>query len=117
MDFENKVKNYQISNKLTDAECAKKLGIDEEKFKNIGSKNSVFSEEEKSRILSIIESKQKSKKMITILDLIFRFVAMVMALTALLLSIKETVDTRSLIVLLSIGLVCSSMTLLPKIEK
>ena len=60
----------------------------------------------------------KNKKLaIKMLDLIFRFVAMVMALVTLLLCINENIDTKVLVVLLSIGLVCSSMTILPKIEK
>lgn len=117
MEFVNKIRNYQIEYKLTDEECAKKLGVDIEIIKNLDSNASKISKEEQTRILNLIASKQKNKKIINILDLVFRFVAMVMALTALLLSIKETVDTRSLIVLLSIGLVCSSMTILPKIEK
>jgi len=40
-----------------------------------------------------------------------------MSLVTLLLSINENVDTKVLVVLLSIGLVCSTMTILPKIEK
>jgi hypothetical protein len=51
------------------------------------------------------------------MDLIFRFVAMVMALVTLLLCINENIDTKVLVVLISIGLVCNSMTILPKIDK
>lgn len=66
---------------------------------------------------NIVEKKEKGKKLTKIMDLVFRFVAMVMALVTLLLCINEDIDTKALIVLLSIGLVCSSMTILPKIEK
>ena len=67
------------------------------------------------------EEKQKSKfnsrKLVKLLDLIFRLVAMMMALSVLLLCINGNVETNTLIVLLSIGVVCSSLTILPRIEK
>lgn len=67
--------------------------------------------------INVVEKKGKGKKLTKIMDLVFRFVAMVMALVTLLLCINENIDAKALIVLLSIGLVCSSMTILPKIEK
>lgn len=117
MDFINKVQTFKEENKYTDDECARKLNIDVEIIKNLSKEAKNLAESEKIRILAYIDSKQKNKKISKIMDLVFRFVAMVMALTALLLCINETVDTRSLIVLLAIGLVCSSMTILPKIDK
>jgi hypothetical protein len=59
----------------------------------------------------------KGRKIVKSMDLIFRFVAMVMALVTLLLCINENVDTKILAILLSIGLVCSSITMLPQIDK
>lgn len=117
MDFINKVQTFKEDNNLTDSDCASKLGVDVEIIKNLKTEAKNLDSSEKQRILKIIESKQRNKKMSRVLDLIFRFVAMVMALTTLLLCINETVDTRSLILLLAIGLVCSSMTVLPKIDK
>lgn len=117
MDFIDKVQTFKEENNLSDSDCANKLGVEEDFIKNLKTKGKSLDKAEKERILAIIDSKQKNKRISRIMDLVFRFVAMVMALTALLLCINENVDTRSLIVLLSIGLVCSSMTILPKIDK
>ena len=78
-----------------------------------------LSSEEIDRINIAIDQKKdsKNKRIIKFLDLIFRFVAMVMSLVTLMLCINENIDVKALVVLLSIGLVCSSMTLLPKIDK
>jgi len=116
--LKNKIKEFKEVNKLTDAQCAKKLEITEDELNRLEQGEQVTKEEE-NKILDIIERSKGSsgKKATKILDLIFRFVAMVMALVTLLLCINENVDTKVLVVLLSIGLVCSSMTILPKIEK
>lgn len=114
-----KIKTFQERNNLTDDECAKQLKITTDELKDIYSGNNLDAEKT-SEIITIIKAKSevKNKKLaIKMLDLIFRFVAMVMALVTLILCINENVDTKVLIVLLSIGLVCSSMTILPKIEK
>lgn len=117
MDFIKKVKTFKEENNLTDDDCARKLGVDIKIIKNLTTEAKTLEKAEKERIIALIDGKQKNKKISKILDLVFRFVAMVMALTVLLLCINENVDTRSLIVLLAIGLVCSSMTILPKIDK
>lgn len=117
MDFIEKITAFKLENKLTNEECAKRLGMTIEDFENLKEAEKKLSEEEKNRILEVIKSRQKNKRYRIFLDLFFRFVAMVMSLTVLLLSINEKIDTRTLIVLLSIGLVCSSLTILPKIEK
>lgn len=122
MELRKKVLKYKSDNNLTDEQCAKKLKITLtmlQKIENNDEKLEI-SNEEAERLLSLIEAtspKSKGKKFIKVLDLIFRFVAMVMALTTLLLCINENVSTKTLVVLLSIGLVCSTMTILPKIEK
>ena len=122
MELGKKVLKYKSDNNLTDEQCAKKLKLSLtmlQKIENNDEKLEI-SNDEAERILSLIEpttSKSKGKKFIKVLDLIFRFVAMVMALTTLLLCINENVSTKTLVVLLSIGLVCSTMTILPKIEK
>ena len=122
MELGKKILKYKSDNNLTDEQCAKKLKLSLtmlQKIENNDEKLEI-SNEEAERILSLIEpttSKSKGKKFIKVLDLIFRFVAMVMALTTLLLCINENVSTKTLVVLLSIGLVCSTMTILPKIEK
>ena len=79
----------------------------------------MLTDKEEEYINKILEKANitSGKRVVRSMDLIFRFVAMVMALVTLLLCINENVDTKALIVLLSIGLVCSSMTILPKIEK
>ena len=122
MELNKKILKYKSDNNLTDEQCAKNLKISLamlKKFEN-NDENLDISSEEKERLLNLIEpksTKSKGKKLIKVLDLVFRFVAMVMALTTLLLCINENISTKTLVVLLSIGLVCSTMTILPKIEK
>lgn len=111
---------YKTKNNLTDEACAEYLGISlDELQKIINGEDVELNKKEESRIAKIIEKTKLStgKRIVKIMDLIFRFVAMVMSLVTLLLSINENVDTKVLVILLSIGLVCSTMTILPKIEK
>ena len=108
---------YMSKNNLTIDECAAKLGLTEEQVKLLEEKQNLnLTKDDESRINKII-GKITSKRVIRIMDLIFRFVAMVMALVTLLLCINENIDTKVLVVLISIGLVCNSMTILPKIDK
>ena len=119
-DISKKILEYKEKNKLSSEDCAKNLGLNVEDIEKLENEKKLsLSSSEQKRIIDIIDNKQvsKSKKIIRVLDLIFRFVAMVMALVTLILCINENVDTKVLVVLLSIGLVCSSMTILPKIEK
>ncbi len=120
-EFKKKILEFQKNNNLSNEECSKMLGISLDLINKINNDEQIseLSREEKKRILTIIENKKSNsgKKIVKILDLLFRFVAMVMALVTLLLCINENVETKTLVVLLSIGLVCSSMTILPKIEK
>ena len=108
---------YMSKNNLTIDECAAKLGLTEEQVKLLEEKQNLnLTKDDESRINKII-GKSTGKRIIRIMDLIFRFVAMVMALVTLLLCINENIDTKVLVVLISIGLVCNSMTILPKIDK
>ncbi len=120
-EFKKKILEFQKNNNLSNEECSKMLGVSLDLMNKINNDDQIneLSREEKKRILTIIENKKSNsgKKIVKILDLLFRFVAMVMALVTLLLCINENVETKTLVVLLSIGLVCSSMTILPKIEK
>ena len=119
-ELQKEIIEYKNKNKLSVEECANNLGLSIDDIKKIEDGESVqLSETEYAQILDTIKKNNisKGKRVIKILDLIFRFVAMVMALVTLLLCINENVDTKVLIVLLSIGLVCSSMTILPKIDK
>lgn len=119
MRLAKKIKRFQESNSLSDEDCAKELNITVDELKSICSGTKPDADKA-SDIKQIIKSKSegKNKKLaIKMLDLMFRFAAMVMALVTLLLCINENIDTKVLVVLLSIGLVCSSMTILPKIEK
>lgn len=117
--LKKKIKKYKDSNKYDNAQCAKNLGLDVDIVEKIFTDEIELDQEEIDRIGSIVDKSTLSigKRIVKSLDLIFRLVAMIMALVTLLLLINENIDTRTLIVLLSIGLVCSSMTILPKIEK
>lgn len=111
---------YKTKNNLTDDVCADNLGISLEDLQSIIKGEDVeLSKKDETRIARFIEKTKLStgKRIVKVMDLIFRFVAMVMSLVTLLLSINENVDTKVLVILLSIGLVCSTMTILPKIEK
>ena len=116
-----KIKTYMAKNNFSSLKCAKNLGISDATLEKIlnNSQDLELTSEEIDRINIAIDQKKdsKNKRIIKFLDLIFRFVAIVMALVTLMLCINENIDVKALVVLLSIGLVCSSMTLLPKIDK
>ena len=111
---------YKEKNNLTTEKCAEDLKLTLEQMQMIESNESIeIAKEIEAHIEKVLEKANitSSRRVVRGMDLIFRFVAMVMALVTLLLCINENVDTKVLIILLSIGLVCSSMTILPKIEK
>ena len=115
--IEEEIKDYMKKNNLDNKTCAEKLGLEVEFLENIDNKPLNLTEDEKKKIQDIMSSKSTGKKVRRILDLIFRFGACIMALATLLLCINGTADYKVLTALLSIGLVCSSITGLPKIEK
>ena len=119
-ELRNLIIEYINNNKLTDEECAEKLDLSIEDFQKILTDETYsLPKKDIKKLTDKINGSyiSKGKRIVKSLDLIFRFVAMIMALVTLLLCINENVDTKVLVVLLSIGLVCSSMTILPKIEK
>ena len=112
------IQNYKNKKSISDEECAKELGLDIKILQDIENDNVELSQQEIERLHGIIEGKKKiSRRIIKILDLFFRFGTTIMALVVLLLCINGYEAPNTLIALLSIGLVCSSMTTLPKIEK
>ena len=116
--IEDEIISFMNKNNLDANECADKLGLKVEQIEKIEDQPLNLSTEEQKRILDIIEQKPSTGKRIAkILDLLFRMGACIMALTALLLCINGIGDYKVLIVLLSIGLVCSSIISLPKINK
>ena len=117
--LKKKIIKFRDSNKYNNEKCSNLFDIELTKLNKFLADEIEFEQEECDRINEIIDKSTLSvgKRIVKYLDLIFRLVAMVMALVTLLLLINENVETRTLIVLLSIGLVCSSMTILPKIEK
>jgi len=119
MKFRYKILKYRESNKLSREEVAKKLNMSCEDFEALENGAKEISKEEQDSILDTLGLKFRftSKRVIRIMDLIFRCVPMIMALVTMLLCINENIRPQTLIVLLSIGFVCSSLTMLPKIEK
>lgn len=120
MEEINKYLNlYKEKTKATNEECATLLNITVEQVKEIENNTIKLEETEHKRILGILQSKTKSlgKKIVKILELIFRFVAMIMPLVTLLLCINGSASNRVLITLLSIGFISSSIIMLPRNEK
>ncbi len=110
---------YKDKTKASNEECATLLNITTEQVVEIENNTIKLDETEHKRILGILQSKTKSlgKKIVKILELVFRFVAMIMPLVALLLCINGYSNNRILILLLSIGVVASSMNMLPRNDK
>lgn len=110
---------YKDKTKATNEECASLLNITTEQVIAIENNTAQFDEAEYKRILAILQSKTKTmgKRIVKILELIFRFVATVMPLVALLLCINGYSNNRVLIILLAIGVIASSITMLPRNEK
>ncbi len=113
-DFIKEILDYKEKNKLSSEECAEKLGITLEQMQEIEDNKTSLDSKVQEEILSKIKSEKNPNK---VLDLIFKFGAVIMALVALLLSINENISPNTLIILLSIGLLCSSIQHLPKIDK
>lgn len=108
---------YREKNNLTIEDCAKKLNLTEKTAKAIEDGTAHLNSDEITRLLELIKPKRGGKRLVKILDLIFRFSATVMGLVVLLLCINGYSNTTTLIALLSIGLACSAFTMLPKIDK
>lgn len=110
--------DYREKNKLDTKACADFLHITEKELKAIEDGSLVLPGDEVTKLREKIRPKTKgSRRGVRILDLVFRFGATIMALTVLLLCINGYAETQTLIALLSIGVMCSAFTMLPKIEK
>lgn len=110
---------YKDKTKATNEDCAKLLGLTVEQVVAIESSTIDLDLAEQKRVLSVLQSKNRStgKKIVKILDLFFRFVAMIMPLVTLLLCINGYSNNKILITLISIGAIATSMTILPRNEK
>ncbi|MGN0961707.1 MAG: helix-turn-helix domain-containing protein [Christensenellales bacterium] len=108
---------YREKNSYSLEECAKQLKLDANQLKDIEEGKITLSGDEITRISELIKPHKSGKRMVRILDLIFRLGSTIMALVVLLLCINGYSETQTLIALLSVGVVCSAFTILPKIEK
>ena len=118
-DLKKEIIDYRTKNSYSIDECAKKLKIDVDTLTAIENGTAKLSNEEKTRLKELVsQPKPKSgKRIVKILDLIFRFGATIMGLVVLLLCINGYSETQTLIALLSVGVVCSAFIMLPKIDK
>lgn len=114
-DFLKKILEYKNENKFTTEDCATRLGITVEEMKEIETGKTSISEKKQMEILDGMEKKRKRPN--GVLELVFKFGATIMALVTLLLGINGSVSPNTLIVLLSIGVLCLSIQNLPKIDK
>ena len=119
MEFRYKILKYRENKQLSREELAKKLNMTSEELESLENGTKEITKEEQDSILDKLGLRFKftSKRVIKIMDLVFRCGAMIMALVTMLLCINENIRPQTLISLLSVGLVCSSLTMLPKIEK
>lgn len=109
---------YKENNSFSQEECAKNLNVTVAKLKKILDGTTKLTSDEITRIHEIVKPKhKKGKKIAKILDLMFKLGATIMSLVVLLLCINGYTDVQTLIALLSIGVVCSSVSILPRIDK
>ena len=117
-ELNEKIKIYKEKNLLTDEKCAENLSISLETLIDIQNNAIQLDKDEQERILAIVNIKPKTgRRIVKILDLLFRLISTIMPLVVILLCVNHYQDMRVMIVLLAIGFTCSSMTILPKIEK
>lgn len=110
--------DYMTQNNLSIQELAIKLNISEDRLNEIINNGATPDKEEMANIESLeVKKSSVGKKVVKILDLIFRLGAFIMGLVTLLLCIDGNVTENILISLLAVGMVCNSMILLPKIDK
>lgn len=114
-DFVKTILEYKNKNKFSSEDCAKKLNISLDEMKEIEGGKTSLSEKFQREILDIIDKRVKRPN--RVLELIFKFGATIMALVTLLLGINGSVSPNTLIVMLSIGVLCLSIQNLPKIDK
>lgn len=118
-NLSDNIKQYLTKNKITLDDFAKDVKIDKEKLDKLLLGEYSPSEEEITIINKQLSTEKlsKGKKIVKAIELILKFGACIMALVTLLLCIMGNVEVEILIALLSVGVVCETIPLLPKIDK
>ncbi len=118
-NFGEYIKNYRITNKIEKEEYASKLELSIADYEKIENNETIISKDEQKIICEKLDIKKKfnSKRLIKILDLIFRLGANVMAVATLLLCINGIGTQETMIAMLSVGLILTTFTILPKVDK
>ena len=117
-DLIKNLNSYKDKEGMSVGELAKKISITEDKLNKILEGNENLEESEITRINEIIKvNKNINRKIVKILDLVFRLCAFIMPLVVIILSIYHFNNLKIMITLLSVGVACLAMTTLPKIEK
>ena len=114
-DFIKTVLEYKEKNKLSSKECAEKLGITLEQMAEIEEGKTTIDEKQQEAIIDKIDNGWKS--VTKVLDLLFKFGSVILAIVTLLLSVNDNIKSNTLIILLSLGLLFSAIQHLPKIDK
>lgn len=114
-DFIKTVLEYKEKNKLSSKECAEKLGITLEQMAEIEEGKTTIDEKQQESIIDKIDNGWKS--VTKVLDLLFKFGSVILAIVTLLLSVNDNIKSNTLIILLSLGLLFSAIQHLPKIDK
>lgn len=116
-DLKKELQQYMERNTCTLEDCAKKLNLDISILQGVIDGTAKLTSDEITKISESMRVKKGGKRLVKILDLLFRFGATIMGLVVLLLCINGYSELHTLIALLSIGVVCSAFTMLPKIDK
>ena len=118
-NFGEFLKNYRETNKFKIDDYAKTLEMSTDEYAKIeNGEVQVSKYEEKDICVKLgIKKSFNGKRLIKILDLIFRLGSTVMAIATLLLCINGIGTQETLIAMLSVGLILTTFTLLPKVEK
>ena len=118
-NISEKIKDFLDNNKLTVEKLSEETQIDVATIENILANKHTPTDSELAEINKFISNYKSSlsKRSIKALELFFKFGACLMSIVTLLLCIKGNVKAETLIALLSVGLVCTTITSLPKIDK
>lgn len=111
------IEKVKLKKNLTDTDIAQILNISEDKVVEILSGKVVIDDGEVDGYIDLLKQQLKCRKFTKVLDLIFRFSSTVLALVVLLLAINGYSNTSAMIALLAVGLACTTITNLPKIDK
>lgn len=118
-DLDKLLQEYMLTNGISIQELSIRLGMEVTKLNEVLSGEYTPTKEERNTIEALVSTEKFStgKRIIKILDLLFRLTAFIMGLVTLLLCIDGNVEENVLVALLAVGMVCNSMILLPKIDK